>query len=133
MTFDNDCKTRKKEYLSEYQVFLDDTSTYTRVHIYLGNYFEERGHPYNLISVNPYMQTHDVIKALKDFRMGTVYFFEGMMHIADLSYKDKNELKNLLKFEHLCTLHEEDVQRVLESYKTARMELVRDLIRKRCE
>lgn len=129
MIFDNDCKPRKLEYLNEYQVFLDDASTYSKVYLYLGNYFEERGHPYNLISINTYSQSYDVIKALKDFRAGATYFFEGMMRMANLSYKDKDALVELLKFEYLCVLHEEDIQRILESYKAARMEIVRDLIK----
>lgn len=135
MMFSNDYyqSKRKKEYLNEYEVFIDDSGTYPTVHLHLGKFFEERGHPYNVISIMTYLDKYDVVKALKDFRVGAAYFFEGLMQMAELTYRDGDELKKLLKFEHLCSLHEEDMQRVLEAYKTARMELVRDLVRKRCE
>lgn len=133
MTFDNIGERTKREYLCDYDVYMDDSGTYPVLYLYLSNYFEERGHPYNLIKIHPYKPTRQIVIAMKDFREGAAYFFEGLIRVAELSHEEKDTLKGLLKFEYLCSLHSDDIQRILEAYKSARMELVRDLIRKDCK
>ena len=133
MNFGNIDKQTKRDYLSDYDVYMDDSGTYPVLYLYLSDYFEERGHPYNLIKICPYQPTHQIVKAMKSFRTGAAYFFEGSMRLAELSHEEKDTLRELLKFEYLCSLHSDDMQRIFEAYKSARMELVRDLILKGCK
>lgn len=133
MTFGDIDKKTKRDYLSDYDVYMDDSGTYPVLYLYLSDYFKDRGHPYNLIKIHTYKPTHQIVKAMKDFRTGAAYFFEGLMRVAELSHKEKDTLRELSKFEYLCSLHKDDMQRILEAYKSARMELVRDLMREDCK
>ena len=133
MTFDNVDKQIKREYLCDYDVYMDNSGTYPVLYLYLSDYFKDRGHPYNLIKIHSYKPTHQIVKAMKDFREGAAYFFESLIRVAELSHKEKDTLRELSKFEYLCSLHNDDMQRILEAYKSARMELVRDLMREDCK
>lgn len=108
-------------------VFLGE-STYPVVHLYLGNYFISHGYPYNEMCVKPTRSKQKVEDALKNFRQGAAYFFEGFMHMTELDFLNEEEIAELAKCEHLCTIGKDDLQRILESYKNARMDLVRRLI-----
>lgn len=108
-------------------VFLGEP-TYPVVHLYLGDYFISHGYPYNEMRVKPTRNKQKVEDALKNFRQGAAYFFEGFMYMVELDFIDKEEIAELAKCEHLCTIGKDDLQRILESYKNTRMDLVRRLI-----
>lgn len=133
MTFDDVYKQTKREYLCDYDVYMDDSGTYPVLYLYLSDYFKDRGHYYNLIKIHACKPANQVVKAIKGFRSGAAYLFEGLIHVAWLSYKEKDELRELSRFEYLCSLHNDDMQRILEAYKSARMEMVRDLMREDCK
>lgn len=122
----NDCK-EKNTSVDIGDVFLGKP-TYPVVHLYLGNYFISHGYPYNKMYVKPARDKRRIEDALKNFRQGAAYFFEGFMHMAELDFIEKEEIAELAKCEHLCTIGKDDLQRVLESYKNTRMDLVRRLI-----
>lgn len=121
-----DCK-EKNTSVDIGDVFLSDTS-YPVVHLYLGDYFISHGYPYNEMRVKPTRNKRKIEDALKNFRQGAAYFFEGFMYMAELDFIDKEGIAGLAKCEHLCTIGKDDLQRVLESYKNTRMDLVRKLI-----
>lgn len=133
MIFDNIDKQTKREYLCDYDVYMDTSGTYPVLYLYLSDYFKDRGHYYNLIKIHAQKPTHQIVKAMKGFRAGAAYFFEGLIRVAELSNREKDTLRELSKFEYLCSLHSDDMQRILEAYKSARMELVRDLMREDCK
>lgn len=121
-----DCK-EKNTSVDIGDVFLSDIS-YPVVHLYLGDYFISHGYPYNEMHVKPTRDKRRVEDVLKNFRQGAAYFFEGFMYMAELDFIDEEEVAELEKCEHLCTIGKDDLQRVLESYKNTRMDLVRRLI-----
>lgn len=121
-----DCK-EENTFVDIGDVFLGDTS-YPVVHLYLDNYFISHGYPYNEMRVKPTRDKQRVEDALKNFRQGAAYFFEGFMYMAELDFIGEEEIAELEKCEHLCTIGKDDLQRVLESYKNTRMDLVRRLI-----
>lgn len=130
MNFEHSLDTDDKKEVRKYDVFIDKEPELPIVYLYLGSYFIERGHPYNLLSVFSTKLAIRVVNALKGFRQGASYFIEASMQDASLCFRSESEIENLLGLERLCTLHEEEMQRILESYKLARMEMVRNLIRK---
>ena len=108
-------------------VFLGEF-TYPVVRLYLGDYFISHGYPYNEMCVKPTRSKQKVEDALKNFRHGAAYFFEGFMYMVELDFLNEEEVAELKKCKHLCTIGKDDLQRILESYKNARMDLVRRLI-----
>ena len=108
-------------------VFLGEP-TYPIVHLYLGDYFISHGYPYNEMLVKPTRNKRKVEDVLKNFRQGAAYFFEGFMYMTELDFLNEEEVVELKKCKHLCTIGKDDLQRILESYKNTRMDLVRRLI-----
>lgn len=122
----NDCKEENTS-VEIGGVFLGE-STYPVVHLYLGDYFISHGYPYNEMRVKPTRNKRKVEDALKNFRQGAAYFFEGFMYMVELDFLNEEEVAELQKCKHLCTIGNDDLQRILESYKNTRMDMVRKLI-----
>lgn len=110
-------------------VFLENKNDYPIVHLYLGGYFLQRGYSYNEIQVSLSRKVKRIEDALRNFRQGATYFFESLMKTAEIYYLSDDEIMQLTEFDYLCSLSNEDMGKILESYKNARMEIVRDLIK----